>query len=194
MSLYYIRHGQTAHNTSHVYGGEIDVELNENGKIQAKEAGKKLEGTKIDIVFCSPLTRTRQTLDGLNLNKNIPVIYDERLVERREGSLVGKTITNEFIHDVYLNLDTTEHYDGLEPIKDAFVRVHALLDEIKEKYKDKNILIVAHAFVGRVVYYYFNPIPADRNLFSDTNSYLANCEIKQFEFNGKESNKSLTEF
>ena len=68
------------------------------------------------------------------------------------------------------------------------------LPTIREKYKDKNILIVAHAFVGRVVYYYFNPIPADRNLFSDTNSYLANCEIKQFEFNGKESNKSLTEF
>ncbi len=37
----------------------------------------------------------------------------------------------------------------------------SLLDEIKEKYKNKNILLVTHGGVARAIHFYFNELPKD---------------------------------
>ena len=47
-----------------------------------------------------------------------------------------------------------------------FGRIYAFLDKIKEEYKNKDILIVAHNGVGRAIYCYFNGLPSDGNLLS----------------------------
>ena len=59
-----------------------------------------------------------------------------------------------------------------------FNRVYEFLDEIKEKYKDKTILLVTHSGITKVINCYFNGIPEDGNLQV---LGLNNCEVKIYE-------------
>lgn len=182
MSLYFIRHGQTKLNVQHKFNGGIDEELSETGVMQATKAAEGFKDVNIDVIYCSPLKRTRHTLKCLNLPSNVPVIYDERLVERKEGALAGTEIDDEILHNVYLNRFTDVRIDGLETVDEVFNRVHQVIDEIKEKHQDKNVLIVAHGFVGRAVYFYFNAPPENGLLWTMQESFPLNCEIRKFEF------------
>ena len=83
--IYIVRHGQTDWNKQKVMQGQIDVPLNETGKEQARELGEKLKDIVFDHIFCSPLLRTRQTLENLKLKSNTRIIYDDRLKERNYG-------------------------------------------------------------------------------------------------------------
>lgn len=192
MSLYFIRHGQTDLNKTNKYNGEEDEPLNEVGLSQAKNASKNLIGTKIDLIYCSPLTRTRQTLACLNLDPKIPVIYDERLKERCYGALVGQDIVHDYLYDVLLNRNVDPQVEGLESIDEVFARVHSLIDEIKIQLKNKNVLLVSHGFVGRAVYYYFNPVPESGNIGDDRKSFPQNCEIRKFEFDAKTKSENFS--
>lgn len=181
MSLYFIRHGQTALNTLHQFNGGVDEELNEVGLRQAFAARKNLENIKIDCVYCSPLKRTRKTFECLGIDPSVPVRYDERLVERVEGDLTGTEINENVMRNIYLNLDNKTEVKGLESIDDVFKRVHAVLDEIKKEHHGKNVLIVAHGFVSRAIYFYFNPLPKSRNLIDVPESFTQNCEVRKYE-------------
>ena len=53
------------------------------------------------------------------------------------------------------------------------------LDEIKEKYKDKNILLVTHGGTCRAINAYFNGIGENGHVQS---AHIKNCEIREFEY------------
>ena len=44
------------------------IGINKTGKQEAKNAAEQLEKTKIDLIFCSPLRRTKQTCKIINKN------------------------------------------------------------------------------------------------------------------------------
>ena len=64
-------------------------------------------------------------------------------------------------------------------MRDICERVWDLLDEIKEKYKDKNILLVTHGGTCRAINAYFNGIDEDGYVQSVK---INNCEIKEYEY------------
>ena len=64
-------------------------------------------------------------------------------------------------------------------MKSVYKRVAECLDEIKEKYKDKTILLVTHGGALRAIYWYFNGIPEDGSVGYNIH---ANCEIKEYEW------------
>lgn len=176
MKLYVIRHGRTKCNDENKYNGKLDEDINETGVEQAKKAREEVKNLDIDLIICSPLLRTRHTCEIVNSN-NIPVIYDERLEERDCGKLTD-TDLGEFYYTDYWNYYSDAKVEGLESIQDLFKRVKEFLDEIKEKYKDKNILLVTHGGVARGIYFYFNEIPKDGMLQKFGSS---NCGIKEYE-------------
>ena len=176
MKLYVVRHGRTNCNDEGKYNGKLDEDINEVGIKQAKEARKKVEKLDIDLIICSPLLRTKHTCNIININ-NIPIIYDKRLEERDCGKLTNEKL-GEFYYTDYWNYYSNKKIEGLETIPELFKRVSLFLDEIKEKYKDKNILIVTHGGVARGIYFYFNEIPKDGKL---ENFGSGNCEIKEYE-------------
>lgn len=176
MKLYVVRHGRTNCNDEGKYNGKLDEDINEVGIKQAEEARKKVEKLDIDLIICSPLLRTKHTCNIININ-NIPIIYDKRLEERNCEKLTNEKL-GEFYYTDYWNYYSNKKIEGLETIPELFKRVSLFLDEIKEKYKDKNILIVTHGGVARGIYFYFNEIPKDGKL---ENFGSGNCEIKEYE-------------
>jgi len=56
-----IRHGATTLSAEDRFAGSTDVELSDTGREQAALLGRRLAGEKIAAIYCSPLSRTRET-------------------------------------------------------------------------------------------------------------------------------------
>ena len=92
--LILVRHGQSVWNVENLFTGWHDVDLSEQGRREACQAGRELlqEGLAIDIAFTSVLKRAIRTL-WLILDEMdrmwIPVERSWRLNERHYGALQG---------------------------------------------------------------------------------------------------------
>ena len=183
MKLYVIRHGQTDWNVKEKCQGRTDIELNNTGIKQAQNAKEQLKKHKIDLIICSPLKRTRKTAEIINETINSEIIIDERIIERGYGNLEGKT-DEEWKEIIGDNVSIANYYNlnwnkqNIEPIQDICKRVWEVLDEIKEKYNDKNILLVTHGGTCRAINAYFNGIGEDGHVQS---AKIKNCEIREYE-------------
>lgn len=175
MKLFVLRHGETEENKTAMMQGNMDTVLNENGKKQAADVRDKVLQSNIDLVIISPKKRTLET--ALIAAPNIPYIIDDRLRSRNHGEFEGLSRKDINIEE-YWNIKKNHQYIKAESVKDLFKRVESLLNEIKEKYNDKNILIVTHSGICRVLYYHFNGIPDDGNLMK----YIStNCSYEEYE-------------
>lgn len=178
MKIYYVRHGQTDWNLAKkMQGGQTERPLNETGIKQAEETRKKLENINYDIVICSPMNRAKQTSDIIVQGKKVEIITDERLRERKLGELEGNPITEECEQKIW-NYELNASIKGGENLHEFGKRILEFLKEIKEKYKDKTVLIVAHGGVAKVIKTYLYGMPKDNNL---DNYGMKNCEIIEAE-------------
>jgi 2,3-bisphosphoglycerate-dependent phosphoglycerate mutase len=89
-----LRHGQSTWNLENRFTGWKDVDLSDQGRTEAREAGRLMKeaGFVFDIAFTSVLTRAIKTL-GIALAEMdqlwIPVTKHWRLNERHYGALQG---------------------------------------------------------------------------------------------------------
>ncbi|ACN14658.1 GpmA1 [Desulforapulum autotrophicum HRM2] len=92
--LILLRHGQSEWNLQNRFTGWADVDLSEQGTLEARNAGKLLQegGYKFDLVYTSLLKRAIRTmwdvLDELD-QMWVPVVRHWRLNERHYGALQG---------------------------------------------------------------------------------------------------------
>ncbi len=175
MDLFVIRHGQTLVNVLGMVNGRNKIGLNRVGKNEARNASKEVGDLELDLIICSPLKRTKQTCDLVNKN-SIEVIYDERLLERNSNKVQFNKISG---------LDFNEWYDinkeilpkDAEGFKSIYERTVSLIEELKDKYSGKTIMLVTHGDVCKAINAYFNDIK-DAKSISEFNQ--KNCEIKKY--------------
>lgn len=174
MKIYLIRHGEVNHNLKKIYSNE-DEDLNETGIKQAELLKKEILNIDYDVIISSPLLRTKHTANIINV-KNKEIIIDDRLKERDPGSLNGKSldVTN---REEYWNNYSKIQYGTSENIVSFIDRIHAFLNDLKNKNYNK-VIIVAHSGVSKAFYTYFNGIPNDGKLLK---LGLKNCEIKEYD-------------
>ena len=109
-TLVLIRHGQSQWNLENRFTGWVDVPLTENGRAEARRAGKSLKNLKIrfDLAYTSVLSRAIETLSIVQSElgqQDLTVIKDAALNERHYGDLQG------------LNKDETRKKFGEEQVK-----------------------------------------------------------------------------
>jgi 2,3-bisphosphoglycerate-dependent phosphoglycerate mutase len=94
MKLTLLRHGESLWNKENRFSGWTDVDLSDQGMVEARKAGKTLksEGYSFDVAYTSVLKRAVRTLwivlDELDLMW-IPVERSWRINERHYGALQG---------------------------------------------------------------------------------------------------------
>lgn len=181
MNITIVRHGQTNYNLERKLQGITDNLLNATGEQQAWDTKQRLESESIDFIICSPLIRAKQTADIINKGRNVPIQYDERLIERNFGEYEG-TYIKDYNVDEFWSYQQNRKYQKAENIKDFLTRVYAFLEEIQNKYQDKNILLVAHAGISVAVECYFKGIPKDDKLVEIR---LKNCEYRKYQLKNK---------
>ena len=87
--LYIMRHGRTDWNVERKLQGHTDVPLNEEGRQMAEEAAVRYKEVSIDTCYCSPLVRAKETAEIVLRDRNIPIWFDDRLVEMGFGEYEG---------------------------------------------------------------------------------------------------------
>lgn len=163
MKLYVVRHGQTEWNVLKKMQGSADIPLNEYGKEQAQETKAILENISFDIIFCSPLIRAKQTAEIINSNRDLDIIFDNRLRERNYGEFEGVSKSS-FNYNDFWAYNKNLKYTKAENVQDFFKRIYNFLDEIKISYSDKNILIVCHAGITKAIECYVNGMMKDEEI------------------------------
>lgn len=92
--LILVRHGQSEWNLQNLFSGWTDVDLTEQGRREATEAGQLMRHAEltVDVAYVSALTRAVRTLwlilDALDALW-VPIHHDWRLNERHYGALQG---------------------------------------------------------------------------------------------------------
>ncbi|MDC0353976.1 2,3-bisphosphoglycerate-dependent phosphoglycerate mutase [Candidatus Pelagibacter sp.] len=91
--LVLVRHGQSVWNLEKKFTGWVDVDLTENGKLEAKKSGELIKSKKIeiDIYYSSFQLRAKNTLNLIKEVLNDKKLSKEawQLNERHYGSLTG---------------------------------------------------------------------------------------------------------
>lgn len=145
MKIYLVRHAESVYNARKILQGRIDCELSEKGINDTKEQAKCFLD-EFDVVFCSPLKRTKQTAEILFPNNDI--IYDERIIERSLGEWEGTPNTDE--KQFFLKNKV------LPPKGESFLqideRVKSFFDMLKREYVDKKVLLVTHGGVINAIF------------------------------------------
>lgn len=95
MKLIIVRHGATDFNLKGIIQGQMDTDLNDQGRLQASELGLALADEPIHAIYSSDLKRSRQTTAAiLQHHQHLSAIYSEFLRERHFGDLQNNTIQN----------------------------------------------------------------------------------------------------
>lgn len=175
MKIYVVRHGETIENANNCLVGRINSSLTLEGIKQAQILAKKFENINIDLIVSSPLDRCKQTAQIISENR-IPIKYSDKLLGRDHGEFTGCPRDSINFND-YWNYNKNIQYEKAESVVDLYNRVVNLIEELKKQYKDKNIIIVTHSGIMRVLYYYFKGIPEDGVLGEVT---IKNCEVYEY--------------
>ena len=175
MKLYVARHGQTVWNAANRVCGITDVELTEKGIEQAQELAKLVAEAKVDMILTSPLVRAMDTGKIVSEYCNIPMMVDNRLIEQNYGIYEGVDRKNEEFLANKRNF--AYRYPNGESMMQVAYRIYGLLEDIKEKYSGKDVLLISHGGVCRIIETYFNDM-TNEEFFNYT---LKNAQLKIYE-------------
>ena len=167
--LYIMRHGKTEWNVRHKLQGRTDIPLNEEGRKMAENARMEYADIHFDICYCSPLCRARETAELFLKDRNVPIVFDERLVEMCFGVYEG--IENSLqIPDCPVNVifQNPEQYitpvENAESFEDLYARTGAFIQEVikPQLEQNKDILIVGHGAMNSSIWCQMKGIPREK--------------------------------
>jgi len=144
---YIMRHGEALSNVREIVSNwpeTFENFLTERGVKMVEESAEKLVDKKIDLIFCSPLLRTKQTAEivGKKIGKEAEV--DKRLKEIDFGEFNGKSIEEMWASFKKEEDRIEKGADGGESYDEILKRLTDFMMETDKKYEDKNILLVSH--------------------------------------------------
>lgn len=162
MILYVVRHGETEKNKYGVIQGQTECDLSKRGIEMAKELIPVVRSLKIDVVISSPLKRAYDTASIITEGK-YPINIDDRMIERNWGLCEGASIDAvDTVKCWNFFLNTGDN--GIEKVQDLLKRVSEFLEDIKNRYSDKNVLVVSHSAILRAIHYCLHNIPEDGDM------------------------------
>lgn len=158
--IYLARHGQDEDNAKGILNGRRDLPLTAVGLGQARVLAEKIKGLDLRIatVFSSPLQRAYRTAavvaDALGAAQ--PEKLD-LLIERDFGIMTGEPaadIERRCSPDI-IKSDPITYFlspEGAETFPDLLIRSQKILDWLQGNCPDKDVLLVTHGDLGKMIY------------------------------------------
>ncbi len=147
--LLVLRHGQSEWNAEGRWQGQADIQLTEQGIIQAKQAAEKLG--PFDLIATSTLQRARRTAEIIAQHLNAGDVHvDDRLKESNVGPWQGLTVAEiEAGWPGFLN--SRRQPEGFESNIRVVQRVTQSLIDIADKCRGGQALVISHSGVIRTL-------------------------------------------
>lgn len=154
--LYFLRHGEVEASYHKVFGGVIDMNLSPLGHEQVKALAKFLRAAPPDVMYASPMRRVQQTLAPLAEETGLQPILMDGLREVDFGAWTGLSWDDvQARHGVSAFTWLTQLEDGTieraETVRDFRQRVEIALDQILAEAPGKNIAVICHGGVIRML-------------------------------------------
>ncbi len=157
--FYFIRHGETDYNRNRIIQGrKINSTLNETGESQAEAVGRRLSSVPVDVIYASPMRRTRETAAAIAAHHpSARVRYLEDLEEMSWGVFEGEPLSSdvsvafEKMNDLWNQGDYETPIEGGESISQVQRRSLRALDTMLAESKGKDIVVVTHGRLLRVL-------------------------------------------
>jgi 2,3-bisphosphoglycerate-dependent phosphoglycerate mutase len=169
--LVLVRHGQSEWNLLGQWTGLTDVSLTDDGRDEARRAGRTLEDIDLHRAYTSKLKRAKHTLDEIveHLDrKDIERSEHEELNERDYGDLTGKNkwqVKEEYGEEKFMKWRRSWDHPvpGGETLKDVSERVLPFYEKhILEDLKGgKNVIVAAHGNSLRALIKHLDEIADD---------------------------------
>ena len=179
MKLFVVRHGETDWNSKMMACGVSEASLTEKGKGQAKELAERLaseqDKNKISFIYVSPLKRAVATAAYIEKTLGIKAKIDERLKEINFGTFEGEDWRKpEF-------LKITDNPFFRFPQGESLVQIahhaYGMIEEVKAKHKNENVLFVCHGMISTMICTYFKSYSKDELEKIE----IKNCQLLEFE-------------
>lgn len=147
-------------NVERKFAGRSETPLTDVGRVQAREAGKrmKLILPKIDVIISSPSSRAHDTAKHIASELDYPhdeIELSELFYERNFGVLEGSYSPDFFAVRTYQDIDAV---DGVETVEALHERARRALDYIHSR-PEAAIVIVGHGSHGRALRRIVNNVP-----------------------------------
>lgn len=185
-TVHLVRHGDVENPDEVYYGRLPGFPLNDDGREQARAAGRRLRPRPITAIYASPQLRAQETA---------------RII-REEVGLTKPVISEPSINEVKSQFDGATHRDmerrawnfygeatqGFEQPADVLARMRAFLHTVRRQQEGEEIVAVSHADPIAFVWMWVLHIPLkaeNRRLLDKhglTDDYPAKASISTFRF------------
>ena len=147
-----IRHGETAWNLQARIQGHRDIPLNGQGQAQANRLALALADEAIDAIYCSDLSRARQTAAGVAAAVGLPVRLETGLRERSFGIFEGLTWGEIALDwpeqsERWRARDATFGAEGGETLTDFYARSVACVERLAQAHPGQTVVVITHGGV-----------------------------------------------
>ncbi|MEA1961437.1 MAG: alpha-ribazole phosphatase [Bacillota bacterium] len=157
MRIILIRHGQTEWNALMKYQGQTDIDLNKVGREQAQRLARYFaeQGTEIEALYCSDLSRCRETAEIIGKEVGLKPILDTSFREINFGCWEGLTHT-EVIRQYNREYDDWVHRTlqfqiaGGESVQDVLERCLPGIHHIAGNHQG-TIIVVTHGGLIKIL-------------------------------------------
>lgn len=151
-----VRHGRSTFNEQGRYQGASDESvLTEKGHADARQTGQVLKGTRFSAIYTSPLQRTRQTAEEiqLGLSTSVPMITHPNLKEIDLPAWAGlryqyvrESLTTDYHHWIeYPHKFEMAGPQGIRrPVQDLYDQAQGFWQQILPRHAGQAILVVSH--------------------------------------------------
>lgn len=183
-TVFLVRHGRTVGAEERRYKGTLDVPLNEVGMKQIEATGRAMgrylkdPGLKLKAVYCSDLSRARDSAGIIASPLGITPVVDKRLRERHFGRWEGMSFDEikeqepEAFNDWAANPLTHSPPGGGESTLEVRERTLPAFHEITGRHQGDTVCIVSHGGVLRVILCELMGVPL-QNIFQIEQDFAA---------------------
>lgn len=157
LSLYFLRHGQTVYSKDHLFcGSGLDPELTPDGRAMGEEFAAAYKATLWVAVYTSSLARAVATATPLCSALGLTMELRNDLKEIGYGEWEGKTVAevDRRYHDDHIRWKADPAWcapTGGEPAIEIARRGLKVVEEIRERFADGNVLVVSHKATIRII-------------------------------------------
>lgn len=168
--LYLIRHGLTASNSAGILQGQRDIPLSEQGLEQARLLGRRFAGVPLDALYCSALSRARQTAEQIGAAAGLSPEPLAGLNEIDMGQMAGLSFDQ--CRSQYPKESQAMERDmvrfaapGGESTLQVYHRVAETLLNLAGRHPGQAVAAVSHGFaIQMFLNYVKNPVDCPRDL------------------------------
>jgi probable phosphoglycerate mutase len=154
--VYLARHGQTAYNLERRFQGHLPVPLDDTGRVQAVDLAERASAHGFAALWCSPLSRARETADIVAERIGIEPREDPGLMETDAGDWTDRLFVEVQAEDPdgfagFIGGDPSFAFPGGESFAQQGERVAAALADVEQG--ELPALVVCHGVVIRIALY-----------------------------------------